>query len=450
MNTELNNTALEHYQQNVCRCIRQFHFAERGNQTVDMVLDINGIPVVGIELKDQFTGQDVENAMRQWRKDRDPRKVCFKFNQRMIAFFAVDLDNVYMTTKLEGDKTRFLPFNQGSCGAGNDGGAGNPKNPAGYASHHLWEVALQKDSLLDLIQKFLHLEVKEEIAKDANGREKRTFKKRLIFPRYHQLDVVRKLIADVRSVGTGQSYLIQHSAGSGKSNSIAWTAYQLASLFVDNQPVFDSVVVVTDRKVLDSQLQETISGFDHAIGSVITIGKNKTSADLRDALNAGARIIVSTLQKFPVIYDQVENYGKRFAIIVDEAHSSQTGSSALKLKTALADTQEALAEYAEIEAEAEEQTPDWEDQLVKELVAHGRHPNLTFCAFTATPKNQTLELFGMERPDGSFHPYHIYSMRQAIEEGFILDPLLHYVSYSEAVKLPRRFQIIPIFRAAQP
>ena len=435
--SELNDTALQRYGKNVCRCIRQFHFAESGNQTVDMVLDINGIPVIGIELKDQFTNQDVENAMKQWRKDRDPRKICFKFNQRMIAFFAVDLDNVYMTTKLEGDKTRFLPFNQGSCGAGNDGGAGNPQNPDGYASHHLWEMALQKDSLLDLIQKFLHLEVKEEIEKDATGRKKRNSQKSIIFPRYHQLDVVRRLITDVREVGTGQSYLIQHSAGSGKSNSIAWAAYQLASLFVDNRPVFDSVVVVTDRRVLDSQLQETISGFDHAIGSVVTIGKNKTSADLRDALNAGSRLIVSTLQKFPVIYDQVENNGKRFAIIVDEAHSSQTGSSALKLKTALADTNEALAEYADLEAEAEEQTPDWEEQLVKELITHGRHPNLTFCAFTATPKNQTLELFGEEHPDGSFHPFHIYSMRQAIEEGFIMDPLLHYVSYSEAVELAK-------------
>ena len=433
----LNESAADHYAKNVCRCIRQFHFAETGNQTIDMVLDVNGIPQVGIELKDQFTGQDVENAMRQWREDRDPRCRCLKFNTRMVAFFAVDLENVYMTTKLEGAKTFFLPFNQGSAGAGNDGGAGNPANPDGYATSHLWEVALQKDSLLDIVNKFLHLEVKEETELDARGNEVKRKKERIIFPRYHQLDSVRKVIADVRANGTGKNYLVQHSAGSGKSNSIAWTAYRLASLFVDDTPLFDSVVVVTDRRVLDSQLQETISGFDHAIGSVVTIGKDKTSADLRDAINGGARLIVSTLQKFPVIYEQVESKGKRFAIIVDEAHSSQTGTSALKLKSALADKRDALEEYAEIEAEAEDAAADWEDQLADELASHGRHKNLTFVAFTATPKEQTLEIFGDEWPDGSFHPFHVYSMRQAIEEGFIMDPLANYVSYSEAVELAR-------------
>lgn len=433
----LNESAADRYAKNVCRCIRQFHFAETGNQTIDMVLDVNGIPLVSIELKDQFTGQDVENAMRQWREDRDPRCRCLKFNTRMVAFFAVDLENVYMTTKLEGAKTFFLPFNQGSAGAGNDGGAGNPANPDGYATSHLWEVALQKDSLLDIVNKFLHLEVKEETELDARGNEVKRKKERIIFPRYHQLDSVRKVIADVRANGTGKNYLVQHSAGSGKSNSIAWTAYRLASLFVDDTPLFDSVVVVTDRRVLDSQLQETISGFDHAIGSVVTIGKDKTSADLRDAINGGARLIVSTLQKFPVIYEQVESKGKRFAIIVDEAHSSQTGMSALKLKSALADKRDALEEYAEIEAEAEDAAADWEDQLADELASHGRHKNLTFVAFTATPKEQTLEIFGDEWPDGSFHPFHVYSMRQAIEEGFIMDPLANYVSYSEAVELAR-------------
>ena len=248
---------------------------------------------------------------------------------------------------------------------------------------------------------------------------------------------MRRIVADVRTNGTGKNYLIQHSAGSGKSNSIAWAAYRLASLFVNDKPLFDSVVVVTDRRVLDSQLQDTISGFDHAIGSVVTIGKNKTSSDLRDALNDGTRLVVSTLQKFPVIYDQVENEGKRFAIIVDEAHSSQTGMSALKLKTALSDKKDALEEYAEIEAEAEESAADWEDKLAEELASHGRHQNLTFCAFTATPKEQTLEIFGAECPDGTFHPFHIYSMRQAIEEGFIMDPLAYYVSYSEALELAK-------------
>ena len=437
LESRLNERAAERYAKNVCRCIRQFHFAETGNQTIDMVLDVNGISLVGIELKDQFTGQDVENAMRQWREDRDPRCRCLKFNTRMVAFFAVDLENVYMTTKLEGAKTFFLPFNQGSAGAGNDGGAGNPANAHGYATSNLWEVALLKDSLLDIVNKFLHLEVKEETELDARGNEAKRKKERIIFPRYHQLDSVRKVIADVRANGTGKNYLVQHSAGSGKSNSIAWTAYRLASLFVDDAPLFDSVVVVTDRRVLDSQLQETISGFDHAIGSVVTIGKDKTSADLRDAINGGSRLIVSTLQKFPVIYEQVESEGKRFAVIVDEAHSSQTGTSALKLKSALADKRDALEEYAEIEAEAEDAVADWEDQLADELASHGRHRNLTFVAFTATPKEQTLEMFGDEWPDGTFHPFHVYSMRQAIEEGFIMDPLANYVSYSEAVELAR-------------
>lgn len=433
----LNDSAAERYSKNVCRCIRQFHFAPTGNQTIDMVLDINGIPVVGIELKDQFTGQDVEDAMRQWSDDRDSRCRCLKFNTRMVAFFAVDLEDVRMTTRLEDEKTCFLPFNQGSAGAGNDGGAGNPSNPEGYAVSHLWEVALQKDSLLDIVHKFLHLEVKEEAEVDARGREVKRKKQRIIFPRYHQLDSVRRVVADVRKNGSGKNYLIQHSAGSGKSNSIAWTAYRLASLFVDDKPLFDSVVVVTDRRVLDSQLQETISGFDHAVGSVVTIGKDKASGDLRDAINDGARLIVSTLQKFPVIYEQVKSEGKRFAVIVDEAHSSQTGTSALKLKTALADKRDALEEYAEIEAEAEDAAADWEDELAAELASHGRHKNLTFVAFTATPKEQTLEMFGNELPDGSFHPFHIYSMRQAVEEGFIMDPLASYVSYSEAVELAR-------------
>lgn len=433
----LNAMSIERYNRNICRCIRQFHFAESGNQTVDMVLDVNGIPVVGIELKDQFTGQDVEDAMRQWRQNRDSRETCFKFNNRIIAFFAVDLYDVQMTTKLEGDGTSFLPFNQGSAGAGNDGGKGNPAVENGYPVEHLWKVALQKDSLLDIIHKFLHLEKKEEVEVDSKGNEIKRKKERLIFPRYHQLDSVRKIVADVAANGSGKSYLIQHSAGSGKSNSIAWTAYRLASLFKDDKPLFDSVVVVTDRKVLDDQLQETISGFDHTIGSVVVIDKKKNSGDLRDALNDGKRLIVSTLQKFPVIFEEVESSGKKFAVIVDEAHSSQTGTSALKLKAALADTKTALEEYAEIEAEAEEGVEDWEDELAKALAVHGRHENLTFCAFTATPKVQTLEIFGVEHPDGSFYPFHIYSMRQAIEEGFIMDPLAYYVSYSEALELAK-------------
>lgn len=334
-----------------------------------------------------------------------------------------------MTTKLEGKSTFFLPFNQGSNGAGRDGGAGNPKNENGYATSYLWERVLQKDSLLEILQKYIHLQEDEvKIVKD--NKERKEIKKKIIFPRYHQLDVVTKLVEDVRKNSSGKNYLIQHSAGSGKSNSIAWTSYRMANLHNENnESVFSSVIVVTDRKVLDSQLQDTISSFDHRDGLVETIGDNKTSKDLRDAINDNKKIIITTLQKFPVIYEEIEdNSGKNFAIIVDEAHSSQTGNSALKLKAGLADTAEVLKEYAEIECRAEEELLDGEDKLVQELLVHGKHKNLSFFTFTATPKPKTLEMFGEEYNDGTFHPFHVYSMRQAIEEGFILDVLKNYMT----------------------
>ena len=291
--------------------------------------------------------------------------------------------------------------------------------------------------MMDIVQKFMNLQ---------DG-------KTLIFPRYHQLDVVRKLLADVKKNGLGRNYLIQHSAGSGKSNSIAWTAYRLASLFnADNKPVFSSVIVVTDRTVLDAQLQETISGFDHTLGAVETIGEDKNSKDLRNAINNGVRIIVTTLQKFPVIYQEVDEVaGRNFAVIVDEAHSSQTGNSALKLKAALANTEDALWEYAEIEGKNEEEL-DPDDKLMKEMLVHGKHKNLSFFAFTATPKDKTLELFGTEYEDGSFHPFHIHSMRQAIEEGFILNVIQNYMTYDTCFKIAKTTEDnpdVPASRAAK-
>ena len=400
-----------------------------------MMLAINGIPVVAIELKNQLTGQNVDNAKLQWQYNRDQREPAFWLNHRILAYFAVDLYEAWMTTELKGADTYFLPFNQGSNGAGNDGGAGNPQaKDDDYVTSYIWENVLQKDSLLDIIQNFISFEVKTE-KKDG----KNVTKKRLIFPRFHQLDVVRKLVADVRENGSGHNYLIQHSAGSGKSNSIAWTAYRLASLHNDaNEPIFTSVVIVTDRRNLDAQLQETITGFDHTLGSVCAIDEKKSSKDLRDALNAGKRVIVTTLQKFPVIYEEVDDTtDKRFAIIVDEAHSSQTGTSALKLKTALADVSDALKEYAELEGKAEEELLDDNERLVKEMISHGKHKNLSFFAFTATPKGQTLEMFGTEWNDGSFHPYHVYSMRQAIEEGFILDVLQNYTTYKTCYQIAK-------------
>lgn len=434
----LNQTAMTLYLKNEITCNRQWYYSKDNNNSVDMVLAVNGIPVFAFELKNQYTGQNVDNAKRQWMYDRDSREICFQFNKRILAYFCVDQLEVWMTTKLAGKDTYFLPFNQGSNGAGNDGGKGNPANPNGYPTAYLWENVFQKDSMMDILQKFIHLQIKEEKKLLANGTEQITKKKTLVFPRYHQLDVVRKLIADVSENGSGVNYLIQHSAGSGKSNSIAWTAYRLASLHNDdNKPVFSSVIVVTDRTVLDAQLQETISGFDHTLGAVETIDEKKNSKNLRDAINDGVRIIVTTLQKFPVIYQEVDKVaGRAFAVIVDEAHSSQTGSSAMKLKAALADTEAALREYAEIEGKAEDEI-DKDDKIVQEMLTHGKHPNLSFFAFTATPKGQTLEMFGQPCADGSFHPFHIYSMRQAIEEGFILDVLQNYMTYKTCYKIAK-------------
>ena len=438
----LNQTAAAQYAANEITCNRQWFYSADCSNSVDLVLAINGIPVFAFELKNQYTGQTVDNAKRQWREDRDPRELCFQFNKRILGFFCVDHLEACVATKLDGKNTFFLPFNQGSAGAGNDGGKGNPANPDGYPTAYLWEEVFQRDSMLDIVQKFLHLQV-----------NKTTGKKTLIFPRYHQLDVVRKLIADVRRNGAGQNYLVQHSAGSGKSNSIAWTAYRLSSLHdEDNRAVFSSVVVVTDRTVLDAQLQDTISGFDHTIGAVETIGEDKTSKDLRDALNNGARIIVTTLQQFPVIYQEVDQAdGRHFAVIVDEAHSSQTGSAAMKLKAALADVSDALREAAEIEGRQESEL-DPEDKLLKEMLSHGKHKNLSFFAFTATPKDKTLEMFGTQFPDGSFHPFHIYSMRQAIEEGFILDVLQNYMTYDTCFKIAKNIPDnpdLPSSRAAK-
>lgn len=434
----LNQTAWALYERNEITVNRQWYYSNDSRNSVDMVIAVNGIPVFAFELKNQYTGQTVDNAKRQWMYDRDPREICFQFNKRILGFFCVDQLEAWMTTKLDGKNTFFLPFNQGSNGAGNDGGKGNPSNSKGYPTAYLWENVFQKDSMMDIIQKFIHLQVKEDKKLLADGLERIIKKKTLIFPRYHQLDVVRRLVSSVQENGVGVNYLIQHSAGSGKSNSIAWTAYRLASLHnKDNVAVFNSVIVVTDRTILDAQLQETISEFDHTIGAVEIIGENKNSKDLRDAINNGARIIVTTLQKFPVIYQEVDKVaGRNFAIIVDEAHSSQTGSSAMKLKAALADTEASFKEYAEIEGKAEDEI-DRNDKLVQEMITHGKHTNLSFFAFTATPKAATLEMFGTLWDDGTFHPFHIYSMRQAIEEGFILDVLQNYMTYNTCFKIAK-------------
>lgn len=437
--SELNDLAVENYKKNVCQCIRQWHYSEQNTNSIDMLLALNGIPVIAIELKNQLTGQSVDDAKKQWAYNRNPKEPVFGFNKRILAYFACDLYDVYMTTRLDGPMTNFLPFNQGSNGAGRDGGAGNPPNPTGgYVTSYFWENVLQKDNLMDILQKFISYEKteKKEVMPDGSTNIKKTEK--IIFPRYHQLDVVRKLVRHVRENGPGHNYLIQHSAGSGKSNSIAWTAYRMASLHdSNNEAVYDSVIVVTDRRVLDQQLQATISSFDHTLGSVETIDDKKSSKDLLNAINKGKRAIVTTLQKFPVIYEQVQSaVGKHYAIIVDEAHSSQTGQSAMKLKAALADVSDALEEYAEIEQTAVDEV-EAKDILVQDMLSQGKHKNLSFFAFTATPKGKTLEIFGEPQPDGSFHPFHIYSMRQAIEEGFILDVLANYTTYKMCYQIAK-------------
>lgn len=429
--TSINETSVKQYDSNIMHCTRQLHYSLQNENSIDIVLFMNGIPVVSMELKCQFTGQDTANAISQYKFDRAGNDAIFEFKNRILVHFAVDLTNVYMTTRLQGSKTYFLPFNQGSNSAGKVGGKGNPNNPDGYDTDYLWKSVLCKDRLLEIIHKYLHLQV---INYEKTGEVK---DERIIFPRFHQLDVVTKLLADVKENGAGKNYLIQHSAGSGKSNSIAWLSHQLSGLHDDNnEKIFQSVIIVTDRRVLDSQLQNTVYQFDHVEGVVQKIDKN--AQQLKDAIESGTGIIITTLQKFPVIYKEVKSGNKRFAIIVDEAHSSQTGDAAKKLKRALADTDKILEEYAEIEYEDEEKRKDDEDKLLDELASQGIHDNLSFFAFTATPKDKTLQMFGWRDKEGKYHPFHIYSMRQAIEERFILDVLQNYMTYKMYYKITKR------------
>lgn len=443
--TTMNPEHNKRYSQNILHCTRQMKFSLLDERSIDIVLLLNGIPVVSMELKNQFTEQDVSNAISQYKFDRATKDKMFEFKQRVLVHFAVDLYDVYMTTRLQGASTYFLPFNQGSNGAGNVGGKGNPQIEDDYLTSYLWKRVLKKDSLMEILQKYMHLKVED--IKDKDG--KITGKKEtMIFPRYHQLDVVTKLLEDVKENGSGKNYLIQHSAGSGKSNSIAWLAHRLQSLHDKNDEViFNSVIVVTDRKILDSQLQDTIYQFDHIDGVVRPITKGSES--LKTALNDGAKIIITTLQKFPYIYQDVQSTGKRYAVIVDEAHSSQSGTAAKKLKVALGDTEEVLEQYAREEAEEESKIEDYEDNLVKELSTHGMHKNISFFAFTATPKNKTLQLFGEKQENGTYRPFHIYSMRQAIEEGFILDVLQNYTTYRQYYKIAKKIEGDPEYDKAK-
>lgn len=428
--SNLNQDLVKLYEGNICGITRQFPYSKNNNNTIDTVLSINGIPLFSFELKDQLKGQDVNNAMRQWKEDRDPKEPIFKFGQRFLCYFAIDLYDAFMTTELKGEYTRFLPFNQGSNGAGNPGGKGNPKNDEGYPTSYIWERVFSVDSMIDLIAKFITITEEKE---KKNGKSYIT--KKIIFPRYHQYDVVKKILADVKEKGAGVNYLIEHSAGSGKSNSIAWIAYRLASAFDnDDKYIFDSVIIVTNRIVLDSQLQDTINSFDHKAGLVECITQKKGSRGLVDAINDKKKIIICTIQKFLYAYkDFDELKGRNFAVIIDEAHQGQSGESARTLRSSLIDVEKekkAFAEENDMNPDAIEET----EELLN-ILGQGHHENQSFFAFTATPINKTLELFGTSIGDEKKKPFHTYSMRQAIEEGFILDVLSTYVTIKEAFKL---------------
>ena len=430
-----NEELVKRYESNTLTCTRQFAYSTENHNTIDMVLSLNGIPIVAIELKNQLTGQSVHNAKRQYMYDRDPKEFAFHFNNRFLVYFAVDLYEVAMTTHLQGADTYFLPFNQGSNGAGNVGDGGNPENPEGYTTSYLWEYVLEKEMLLSILQRYISRQVSEKIYLD-NGKQKTKTSTVLIFPRYHQLDVVEKVVADTRQTAEGKNYLLQHSAGSGKSNEIAWLTYRLSSLHNEyDEEMFQTVFVVTDRRVLNKQLQDTILGFDHKVGQIVTITDKDNSSVLRDAINDKKRIIITTLHRFPLIYKELDAHkGKRFAIIVDEAHSSQSGKSAEKLKAALADTDASLKEWAELEGRTEEEMKDDMDAMMETLLTQGQHRNQYFYAFTATPKPKTLQTFGVKTSKG-YDAFHHYSMRQAIDEGFILDVLKCYTTIETAYKV---------------
>lgn len=438
--SENSSLAAERYEANILGCTRQFRYSTSNTNTIDMVLSVNGIPVVALELKNQLTGQDYHCAIKQFKDDRSSKEFAFRLNHRFLVYFAVDLYEAWMTTQLADGNTHFLPFNQGSNGAGVTGGAGNLQNPNGYDTSYLWEEVLQRDSMLDLIHRFISfVKEKEEVVK--NGVTKTVTKEKMIFPRYHQYDVVKKIMADVKANGVGNNYLIQHSAGSGKSNSIAWIAYRLASVHdAENKGLFDSVIVVTNRVVLDGQLQDTINSFEHQVGLVEAIDDKKNSRSLAEAINDKRRIIICTIQKFLFAKKDMEKFrGRKFAVIIDEAHQGQNGESAKTLRRSLIDIGAAIKEYAE-EAGIEEDEVDLTDEYINAVIGQGRHDNQSFFAFTATPKQQTIETFGTvvgvnENGESVRAPFHVYSMRQAIEEGYILDVLANYTTVKEAFKL---------------
>ena len=412
------------YAQNRFTVTRQLRYSRDETQrALDLVLFVNGLPVFTFELKNRLTKQTVHDAIEQYRRDRNPREKLFELG-RCVAHFAVDENEVWFCTHLAGKASWFLPFNKGW----NDG-AGNPPNPHGLKTDYLWREILTRDSMTDILENYAQLIVEKD---PKTGKKRR----RQIFPRYHQLDVVRKLLADARAHGVGRRYLIQHSAGSGKSNSIAWLAHQLIGLTRDGRPVFDSIIVVTDRRILDRQIRDTIKQFAQVSA---TVGHAEHSGDLRRFIESGKKIVITTLQKFPFILDEIghEHRGRRFAIIIDEAHSSQGGRTSAKMSMALS------------EAGAEDEDETFEDRINRLMESRKVLPNASYFAFTATPKNKTLELFGEPdpQPDGTVkhRPFHSYTMKQAIQEGFILDVLAHYTPVKSYYKLVKKIEDDPEF-----
>jgi type I restriction enzyme R subunit len=421
----------ENFEQNQFSVTRQLRYSESNPlEEIDMVLFVNGLPIVTIELKNHWTGQNARvHGINQYMYKRDIGQPLLNFG-RCIVHFAVDTDEVYMTTKLAGANTFFLPFN-----LGNNFGKGNPPNPFGHKTNYLWQEVLTRESLANIIQHFVRFDGTDKDALNT---------KNLYFPRYHQLDVVRKLIADTTKHGAGKRYLIQHSAGSGKSNSITWLAYQLIEAYPENalsagsrsldEPIFDSVIVVTDRRLLDKQLRENIKEFSEVKNIVAPAYSSK---DLQTALESGKRIIVTTIQKFPFIVNGISDMSnKQFAVLIDEVHSGNSGTTADNLNRALGANEDLDAE-------------DWEDKINEAMKSRKMTPNASYFGFTATPKNTTLEKFGEQQEDGSFKPFHLYSMKQAIEEGFILDVLANYTTYKSYYELTKSIEENPLFDTAK-
>lgn len=424
----------EQFAQNIWSVTRQVHHSlTNPNESVDMVLFVNGLPILTLELKNPWTGQTARYHGQKQYKERDASQTLMQFG-RVLVHFTADQDEVWMTTKLAAGKTFFLPFNQGY-----NEGAGNPPNPNGHKAAYLWEDVFQPKSLTEIIQHFVLLEGKST---DALAR------KTLIFPRYHQRDVMRQLIHHSSTEGVGHSYLVQHSAGSGKSNSITWAAYQLIEAYpvstslpgakAVDEPLFDSVIVVTDRRLLDKQLRDNIRDFSEVKNIVAHANR---SSDLKAALENGKKIIITTIQKFPFIIDGIEDLSdKRFAVIIDEAHSGQSGLAHDRMNQAMGGIAEGNEDF-----DAE----DPQDKILAAMRASKTRDNASYFAFTATPKNSTLEKFGVKQPDGSFRPFHLYSMKQAIEEGFILDVLSNYTTYKGYYEIQKSVEDNPLFDTAK-